>query len=90
VSAQELALDEARSRLTLARTELHSANPDAVDHVIDEGMGILKGVDEAGARGVEELQYRRRGLAFSLGAILLLVVALGLKVRQIDRRQKPS
>jgi hypothetical protein len=30
--------------------------------------------------------YRRRGLAVSLGAILLVVIALGLKVREIDRR----
>jgi len=33
-----------------------------------------------------DLAYRRRGLALSLGAILLVVVALALKVRQIDRR----
>jgi predicted CXXCH cytochrome family protein len=86
VSNQELALTEARSRLTLARTEVHTANPVAVEAVIAEGTTILAGVDRAGQNGVVELRFRRRGLAISLGAILLLVVALWLKVRQIDRR----
>jgi predicted CXXCH cytochrome family protein len=86
VSNQELALTEARSKLTLARTEMHAANPTAVDRILTEGTTILAGVDRAGQDGVAELRYRRRGLAISLGAILLFVLALGLKVRQIDRR----
>jgi hypothetical protein len=32
------------------------------------------------------LRFRRRGLAASLGAILLFAVALALKIRQQDRR----
>jgi predicted CXXCH cytochrome family protein len=86
VSSQELALIEARSRLTLARTEMHSTDPAAVETVIAEATTILADVDRAGEEGVAELQFRRRGLAISLGAILLFVVALWLKVRQIERR----
>lgn len=89
VSNQELALTEARSRLTLARTEMHAANLPAVNAILAEGTTILTGVDRAGQDGVAELRFRRRGLAISLGAILLLVVALGLKVRQLDRRSHP-
>jgi predicted CXXCH cytochrome family protein len=89
VSNQELALTEAQSRLTLARTEVHTANPVAVEAIIAEGTTILAGVDRAGQDGVVELRFRRRGLAISLGAILLLVVALWLKVRQIDRLSHP-
>jgi predicted CXXCH cytochrome family protein len=86
VSGQELALGEARSHLTLARTEMHAFKPELVDRVVDEGVTILVGVDEADQRGLAELRFRRRGLAASLGAIVLLVVALGLKLRQIDQR----
>jgi hypothetical protein len=86
VGAEELSVGEARSHLTLARTELHAADPAGVDKVIADGLTILAGVDEAGQKGVAELRYRRRGLAVSLAAILLVVVALALKVRQIDRR----
>ena len=86
VGGQELALGEARSHLTLARTEMHAFKPELVDRVVDEGLTIVTGVDEADRRGLAELRFRRRGLAASLGAILLLVVALGLKLRQIDHR----
>ena len=86
VSDQELALREASTKLTLARTEMHGFEPAVVTPIIAEGTKIVSGVDAAGQKGVAELQFRRRGLAISLGAILLLVVALGLKVRQLDRR----
>jgi predicted CXXCH cytochrome family protein len=86
VSTEELALGEARSRLTVARTEMHAFDPSLVDKVVAEGLTIVTGVDQAGQRGVAELRFRRRGLAVSLGAILLVVIALGLKVRQVDRR----
>jgi predicted CXXCH cytochrome family protein len=86
VSDQELALRDAASTLTLARTEMHTFDPALVAPVIAQGTKVLAGVDAAGQKGVAELQFRRRGLAISLGAILLLVIALALKVKQIDRR----
>lgn len=88
VSDQELALAEARTRLTVARTEMHSGDPLSVDRVVEEGVKIVAGVDRAGQAALAELRFRRGGLAVSLGAILLLVVALGLKIREIDRRQR--
>jgi predicted CXXCH cytochrome family protein len=87
VSAHELALGEARSQLTLARTEMHASDPARVDGVVQEGLKILTGVNQGGQQAVAELTFRRRGLAVSLGAILLVVIAIGLKVRQIDRRR---
>jgi predicted CXXCH cytochrome family protein len=85
VSDDELALRDARTTLTLARTEIHAADPARVDAVIADGTAIVAGVDKNAERGVAELQFRRRGLALSLGAILIVVVALALKVRQIDK-----
>ena len=86
VSEPELALAEARSKLTLARTELHATDRGSVDAIIEEGSKIVSGVDAAGERGAAELQFRRRGLAASLAAILLVVVGIVLKIRQLDRR----
>jgi hypothetical protein len=88
VSAEELRLAEARTHLTLARTEMHTFNPSAVDPVIQSGLQIVADVDHAGERATGELAFRRRGLALSLGAILLFVVALWLKIRQIERTQR--
>jgi predicted CXXCH cytochrome family protein len=87
VSGQELALAEARTRLTLARTEMHASDAALVDPVLAEGLKLVDQIDEAGGRSLAELSFRRRGLAVSLFAILLVVVGLAFKVRQIDRRQ---
>jgi len=86
VSDQQLALREAGTKLTLARTEMHGFVPATVSPIIADGLKIVDGVDRAGQGGVAELRFRRRGLAVSLGIILVFVIALGLKVRQIDRR----
>jgi predicted CXXCH cytochrome family protein len=90
VSAQELALAEARSHLTLARTEMHTFEAARVDSVVQSGLKITSAVDTAGQQAVAELRFRRRGLAASLGAILLVVVALGLKVRDLDAQQRAT
>jgi predicted CXXCH cytochrome family protein len=86
VSDQQLALREAGSKLTLARTEMHGFDPGRVTPILADGMKIVSAVDRTGQSGTAELRFRRRGLFLSLGAILIFVVALGLKVRQIDRR----
>ena len=86
VSDQQLALREAGTKLTLARTEMHGFDPAKVAPIVAEGIAIVSAADTAGQRGVTELNFRRRGLFISLGAILFVVVSLALKVRQIDRR----
>lgn len=86
VSDQQLALREAGTKLTLARTEMHGFEPTTVTPIIAAGTTIVEGVDRAAQSGVSELRFRRRGLFASLAAILIFVIALGLKVRQIDRR----
>jgi predicted CXXCH cytochrome family protein len=86
VSDQELALREANTKLTLARTEMHSFDPPLVTAVVTDATKIVDAADKAGQKGLGELSYRRKGLAASLAAILLVVVGLFLKVRQIDRQ----
>ena len=86
VSDEQLALREAGTKVTLARTEMHGFEPARFTPIIEDGMKIVAAVDVAGQKGVSELRFRRTGLAVSLAAILIFVVALGFKVRQIDRR----
>ncbi len=88
VGDEELALNEARTKLVLARTEIHAFDPASLDHVVDDGTKILAGVDQAGNRAVVELSYRRRGLFISLAAILLVVIALAFKIKGLERRDK--
>ena len=84
---QSLALREAGNHLTLARTEMHAFDPTPVSAVLQEGLAITARVDAAGQAALAEVSYRRRGLAISLGAILLVVVALGLKIRTLKPRE---
>jgi predicted CXXCH cytochrome family protein len=86
VGNQELALGEARNRLVLARTEVHAFDPATLAPIVAEGRTMIAGVERAGQDALAELQFRRRGLAVSLGAILLVVLALAVKMRQLDRR----
>ncbi len=88
VGEQELALAEARTRLTLARTEMHAFDAAMVDPVLADGLKQVAQVDAAGEQSLAELRYRRRGLGISLIAILTVVVGLALKIRQIDRRRR--
>jgi predicted CXXCH cytochrome family protein len=80
---QSLALREARNHLTLARTEMHAFNPKPVETVLQEGLGLTTKIDSEGQAALSEVSYRRTGLAVSLGAILLVVVALRLKIRSL-------
>jgi predicted CXXCH cytochrome family protein len=85
MSAQELAIGTARTRLTLARAEVHTFDAAHVTPAVAEGMAALAEVDAAGDKAAAELRFRRRGLAASLGAILLVVLALAVKIRQLER-----
>lgn len=80
---QALALREAVNHLTLARTEMHAFDPAPVATVLQEGLAITSRVDAAGQAALDEVAFRKRGLGVSLGAILLVVVALALKVRRL-------
>ena len=88
VSDQELALSEVRTKLTQARTEIHTFDPSAVDQVVNEGLKALAAVELAGNQALADLQYRRRGLFISLVAILLVVVGLFLKIRELNLRRQ--
>ncbi|MCC7241132.1 MAG: cytochrome c3 family protein [Acidobacteria bacterium] len=80
---QLLKLREAANHLTLSRTEMHAFDPATVQTILDEGMGLTASVDQAAESAEQELSFRKTGLAISLAAILLVVVALQLKIRSL-------
>ncbi|MFN8061933.1 MAG: cytochrome c3 family protein [Vicinamibacterales bacterium] len=87
VGEQEIALREAQNHVTLTRTELHTWHEENVKKVVDDGLAITAKIEAAAQQGRNELRYRRTGLAVSMIAILLVVVALVLKIRDIEHRQ---
>lgn len=52
----------------------------------EEAIKNARDAIAAGNKALEELRFRRTGLFVSLGIILLLLCALGLKIRDISRR----
>lgn len=85
VGEDRLRLREAQNHLTLARTEVHGFRDAPVDTVTREGLAITTKVEAAALQGFGELRFRQRGLALSMVVILLVVVALVLKIRDLER-----
>jgi predicted CXXCH cytochrome family protein len=88
MSAQWLDARQANNHLTLARTAMHTFDPAVVAPLIDEGLEITTKIDAGGQAALAEVSFRKRGLAVSLGAILLVVVALGAKIRSLKAQHK--
>ena len=64
-------------------------NVDAVKTEADAGLGVSAKAYARGVRALEELQFRRKGLAASLVIILVLIGGLVFKIRQLERRNEP-
>jgi hypothetical protein len=61
-----------------------ASEPDPLfEEVYAEGIGRARAALEAGQAALSELEFRRVGLAVSLGFVILVLVALALKIRQL-------
>jgi hypothetical protein len=54
-----------------------------------EGLEHASAAMEAGNRSLDELAYRRKGLTVALGFIVLLLIGLGAKIRELSRSDQP-
>jgi len=84
VSRPRFELASARDGLTNARVVLHSAMPEALDKIIAPSLAIAGKAQRSGEDAMNELQFRRKGLAVSLILIALAVVSIYLKIRKIE------
>jgi hypothetical protein len=85
VSQAQFDLNGARDALVKARAAVHTFAPDRVKAEIDSGRTTAEKARLRGMRAVDELRFRRTGLAVSVVITLALIVALVLKIRQRDR-----
>ena len=70
-----------------ARALLHSFDPEQVVTRSQEAREVAAAALAAGQDALGELQFRRKGLAVSLVLIVLVLVGLYLKIREVDRRR---
>jgi hypothetical protein len=89
VSRVQFDLAKADEALTKARVDVHYFSPGAVDEAVAKGLAVARSSKEAAARVRSEREFRRTGLFASLGVILVAIVALAVKIRDLDRRGRP-
>jgi hypothetical protein len=86
VSDALLEQDQASDALTKSRVAIHTFSPARVEQDIETGLQITVKTQAAGVAALKERDYRRKGLAFSLLAIMAVLIGLRLYVRRIERR----
>ena len=87
VSQARLDLAGGYEALVKARVAIHAASLAAVTAETEAGLAITGKAYARALRALDELRFRRQGLAVSLVIILVLIAALVLKIRQLDRRR---
>jgi len=85
VSQAVFELEAAINAQVAARAAVHSFDLDAVMAEVGEGLEITAAGHAAGKQSLDELGFRRKGLAISVVIILALIVGLLLRIRQIER-----
>jgi hypothetical protein len=88
VSQPLFELNEAKTALIKARAAIHGFDQAILDKEVEPGLKSSEKAYARGLKALDELQYRRRGLAISALIILALVVGLILKIRQMERKPK--
>jgi predicted CXXCH cytochrome family protein len=90
VSQARFELNGAMDALVKARAAVHAFRVEAVKTDTEAGLGIAAKAAARGRRALDELRFRRQGLAVSAVIIVALIVGLVLKIRQLERgREAP-
>lgn len=84
VSQAQFELSQATNALIGARAATHTADLDTLRAKIAEGQEIVAAGYGRGREAFEELDVRRLGLAVSSAVILLVIVGLVIKIRQLE------
>jgi len=88
VSQAQFDLNGAKDALVKARAAVHAFAVAAVKKETEPGLTISAKAYARGVRALEELQFRRKGLAVSLVIILAVIAGIVVKIRQLDRKEQ--
>jgi predicted CXXCH cytochrome family protein len=90
VSQAQFELNGAQDALVKAQAAVHTFTPEAVKKEAEPGLAISAKAYARGVRALEELQFRRKGLAVSVLIILAVIGGLVVKIRQLERQPPQS
>jgi predicted CXXCH cytochrome family protein len=88
VSESKFLLIDANTALIQIRNLVHSFSLDKIENEFDKGKKILEEVEVNGEAALKEAQIRKVGLIVATLFIILLVIALYLKTKQIEMKEK--
>lgn len=75
----------ATDAIVRARVEIHAFSDKKFEEVIRGGAAVATDVEKAAHAKLDELQYRRKGLAGAAAMLLLFAGMLGLRARRLER-----
>ncbi|MDD1750511.1 MAG: hypothetical protein LUO89_11630, partial [Methanothrix sp.] len=78
-------LSEGRDHLIQARVTVHSFDTAPLVKVLEEGDKIAASCKESGDKALDELAFRRKGLAVSVAILLAMMGLLLVKIRQLGK-----
>ncbi|HEX9880295.1 MAG TPA: hypothetical protein VGB25_08895, partial [Candidatus Binatia bacterium] len=87
VGQAQFELKGVQTAVIKARAAVHSFRVEPVEKEVGEGLSISERAYFRGTRALEDLRFRRFGLGLSVGVILLLILGLILKIRQLERNK---
>jgi hypothetical protein len=90
VSQAQFDLSGAKDALVKAQAAIHAFRVDDVRRETEAGLTIGAKAYARGLRALDELKFRRQGLAVSVIIIAVLIAGLVLKIRQLERRSPTS
>jgi len=88
VSQPRMDLAQARDSLIKARVTIHSSDVSKVEADVKAGMTTASADLTAGEKALQERNYRRVGLGFSLVAIVIALIGLRMYINQIERKSE--
>ncbi len=83
VSRPMLNLSEGRNHLVQARVVIHGFNSEELRKVLQEGEGIAIACQQSGQEAMDELAFRRKGLAVSVIILLGMIGLILVKIRRL-------
>jgi predicted CXXCH cytochrome family protein len=88
VSRAKFDLTASQDKLIDARVVIHAFSPDELQRVTKAGIEVALKAHQSGAQALDELQFRRKGLAASLIVIAIAILSIYLKIRQIENQPR--
>jgi hypothetical protein len=90
VSEAQFGLGNANNAAIQARASMHSFGVEAVRENVEDGLEITSAAFQEGQDALDELQFRRTGLAISVTIIVVLIAGLLLRIRQLEHKRQTT